>query len=364
MKASDFKEGLVVAPCVKTCVPPLIGLYGESGGGKTVTGLVALIGMTQAGVKVGGIDTENRRMGMAADVAAKLAAARYGAAPEIVVVNLEPPFHPLRYVAAMELLLEQGCGAIIIDSMSHAWGGEGGYLDLKEEEIERMTQGDPRRRDKVAMAAAAHLKPFTHAKLIRAVLQIKVPTVLCFRSKDKVRMGKDESGRMQISVDQHASPIQESGLSYDMLLSGEVFQGQGGQGGFCEWIGPNRKHTHPELLKLLPASGVQFSFEHGEGIAAWIGAKTAPSAPRPAAASPAAAKPGAFKAPETVRAKWVLALTKAGGGSTSYALEYAIGEGILTDTQALEDWPIEKIPTTPEAAAAILNEIKARAGVV
>ena len=363
MKASDFRAGLAIVPCVKTCVPPLIGLYGESGGGKTVTGLVALIGMTGAAAKIGGIDTENCRMGMAADVAAKMAAAKYGTAPEIVVVNLEPPFNPLRYVAALDLLLEQGCKAIIVDSMSHAWGGEGGYLDMKEDEIERMTQGDPRRREKVAMAAAARLKPFTHAKLIRAVLQIKVPTVLCFRSKDKVRMGKDDQGKMQISIDQHSSPIQESGLSYDMLLSGEVFQGENGQGGFCEWIGPNRKHTHPELLKLLPPQGKQFGFEHAEAVAAWIGAKAAPS--RPAASAPAQpAQAQQFRDPATVRARWVAALTKAGGGSTSYALEYAIEQGILTDTQAVEDWPLERIPTTADAAAVILNEIKARAGVV
>lgn len=294
---AEFQKTMTVSPCVKTAVPQLIGFYGNSGGGKTVTALICLVGMVGPRSKIGVVDTENRRAGVAADIVKAMAQEHFKTTPEIVVVNLEPPFNPLRYVAALEVLKGQGCVGFVVDSMSHAWQGEGGYLDLKEAELDRMAGQDWKRREQCAMAAAAHVKPATHGVLVRSILQLKVPTVLCFRSKEKAHLTK-EAGKTKIEVDPYGTPIQEAGMIYEMLISGEV-SARDGIGGFCSFRGEGRKTTHPAILRLLPAEGEQFGFGHGKALADWCGepgarpsaAVTVPSAaqaPTPVPTSPPA----------------------------------------------------------------------------
>jgi hypothetical protein len=277
---AEFRKTMTVVPCTKTSVPQLIGFYGASNGGKTVTALICLVGMVGPKAKLGIVDTENRRAGIAKDIVQKMAQEHYGAAPEIVCVNLDPPFHPLRYVAALQELREKDCAAFLVDSMSHAWQGEGGYLDLKEAELDRMAGQDWKRREQCAMAAAAHVKPATHSVLVRSILQLKVPTVLCFRSKEKAHLSK-EGGKTKIEVDPYGTPIQEAGMIYEMLISGEV-SARDGIGGYCSWRGEGRKTTHPAILALLPPEGQQFGFGHGRALADWCGEPGA----RPAAAVP------------------------------------------------------------------------------
>lgn len=298
MSAQDqikqFAQSLVPVACVKSNVPELIGFYGDSGGGKTVTALICLVGMSGPAAKIGVVDTENRRAGMAADIVQAMCREHYKAVPEIVCVNLEAPFHPLKYVAAIQVLAAAKCQAFLVDSMSHAWNGNGGYLDLKEEVLDRMAGTDWKRREKCALAAAAQVKPQTHAKLVDAILHLNAPTVLCFRSKEKTTIGKNQQGQTVIETDPYGTPIQEPGMIYEMLVSGEV-SARDGIGGYCSFRGIGRKTTHPAILKLLPAEGEQFGFGHGEALAAWARqpeAQAKPAKPPEAAVSAPAQAPG------------------------------------------------------------------------
>lgn len=281
---SIFAKEMTIEQSSRSQILMLIGLFGLSGGGKTVTAIVAAIGLTSPDAKIGIVDTEQRRSGMAGDVALKMAKERYGRAPELVSIYLDPPFHPLKYVAAFRKLQEAGCKAIIADSMTHSWSGEGGYLDLKEEALQQMAGDDWKKREKCAMAAAARVKPATHAKLVDAVLHAKVPVILCFRGKEKTTIGKNEEGRTAPKRDEFATPIHEEGLIFEMLISGECGFGPDGQGGFCRFVGPGCKYTHPDLRNILPRPDEQFGFAHAEAIAKWCANPVAPTtatAPKP-----------------------------------------------------------------------------------
>lgn len=331
---ADFQKYLSIVPCVKTSVPQLIGFYGNSGGGKTVTALVCLIGMVGPKVKIGVTDTENRRAGVAADVVKAMCLEHYREAPEIAVVNLEPPFHPLKYVAALEALRKAGCGAYLVDSMSHAWNGTGGYLDLKEEALDRMAGNDWQKREKCAMAAAAQTKPHTHAKLVNAILQIKAPTVLCFRSKDKTTISRD-GGKTKIETDSFGTPIQEATMIYEMLVSGEV-SARDGIGGYCSFRGDGpKKTTHPAILKLLPQDGEQFGFGHGKALADWC------SAPGSSQVAPQSA-PAPSQAPQAP-----LPLS-------SPAQE---AKAATAPAQATAPAPVASQPIDPAAQKALINEL-------
>jgi hypothetical protein len=169
----------------------------------------------------------------------------------------------------MHKLQEAGCKAILADSLTHAWSGEGGYLEIKEAALEKMAGENWDKRQKCAMAAAARTKPQTHGKLVDTILHLKVPVILCFRGKEKTRMEKNNENKMEIQRDPFATPIQEEGLIYEMLISGECRPNEEGIGGYCRFTGPGTKHTHPQLLALLPKPNEQFGFQHAEAIAKW-----------------------------------------------------------------------------------------------
>ncbi len=266
---SEFANQMTIEQSSRSQVLMLMGFFGYSAGGKTVTALIAATGLVGPDSKIGILDTEQKRSGLAVDVVKQMAKDRYGKSPEFVVIYLDPPFNPLKYVAGMRKLQEAGCSAIVADSLSHAWHGDGGYLDLVEEALTKMAGEDWKKREACAMAARARVKPQTHSKMVDTLLHMKIPVILCFRGKEKTHVEKNQNNRTEIKTDTFATPIQEARLIYEMLISGECRPNEEGIGGYCRFTGEGCKHTHPQLLALLPKPGEQFGFQHAEAIAAW-----------------------------------------------------------------------------------------------
>jgi hypothetical protein len=93
-----------------------VALAGISGSGKTMSALLMARGM---GKKIAVIDTENG------------SASLYSDKFDFDVVVLEPPFTTEKYVSAIEAAERANYDVIIVDSFSHAWGGEGGVTEKK-----------------------------------------------------------------------------------------------------------------------------------------------------------------------------------------------------------------------------------------
>jgi hypothetical protein len=92
---SDFANQMTIEQSSKSQVLMLMGFFGYSSGGKTVTSLIAATGLVGPEAKIGIVDTEQKRSGLAVDVVRQMAIQRYGKSPEFVVIYLEPPFNPL-----------------------------------------------------------------------------------------------------------------------------------------------------------------------------------------------------------------------------------------------------------------------------
>lgn len=349
---SQFANEMVIEQSSRSQVLMLMGFFGYSAGGKTVTSLIAATGLVGPDAKIGIIDTEQKRSGLAVDVVKQMAMQRYGKSPEFVVIYLDPPFHPLKYVAGLRKLQEAGCKAITVDSLSHSWHGDGGYLDLKEQALEKMAGDDWKKREACAMAAAARTKPHTHAKLVDALLHLKVPVILCFRGKEKTHIGKDDRNRTEIKKDDFATPIHEEGLIYEMLISGECRPNEEGIGGYCRFTGPGTKHTHPQLLALLPKPGEQFGFQHAEQIAAWC--KSPSSSPTPKQSAPNSGKTPMLTELRTLTAsihKWD-GKRETWENAKGLLENWLISETILGDSEHLSD-------LSPERLLEVLSETRA-----
>lgn len=245
-------------PAVRQSVKLLIGLLGASGGGKTESALKLGRGIVGPNGKLALADTENGRGELC-----------YDRVPGgYLYLPMNPPFHPLSYCEVIDAAEKAGIDCLCIDSATHEWTGEGGYLDLKEEALERMAGQDWKKREKCAMAAAGQVKPKTHAKFYARVCRSSMTIILCFRGKQKVQMGKGTDGKTTIEKDDHMSAIQDSELIFEMLIAGEVFAVETNGvpvGGYFRTV----KYSHPSIPPLLPKAGEQVSVSHGEAISKW-----------------------------------------------------------------------------------------------
>jgi len=198
-------------PGARTNVGLLIGLSGASGSGKTYTGMRLAKGI--AGDRpFAVIDTEAGRANHYADQF------RFDHG------DLTPPFHPDRYTDAIVAADKAGYPAIVVDSASHEWAGDGGILDMQEAELERLAHDDYKRRE--AMKMVSWIKPkMAHKKMVQRLLQVRAHLILCFRAEPKIEMVKGADGKMEIREKQSLTgihgwiPICEKNLPYELTVS-------------------------------------------------------------------------------------------------------------------------------------------------
>jgi hypothetical protein len=166
------------------------------------------------------IDTENGRASMYADYFA------------FDVVELSAPFTPDRYLAAIVAAEKSGYGVILVDSMSHEWAGDGGILDMQEEELDRMAGDNWQKREAVKMASWVKPK-MAHKSMMAQLLQLKAHVILCFRAEEKIEMAK-ENGKTVVRPKSSLTgldgwiPITEKNLPYELTASFLLMAGQPG----------------------------------------------------------------------------------------------------------------------------------------
>jgi len=94
-----------------------VAITGPSGAGKTFSALTLATGL---GKKIAVIDTENDSASLYSD--------RF----EFDTLVISPPYTVQKYLEAISAATEEGYEVLIIDSITHAWAGEGGLLSKKE----------------------------------------------------------------------------------------------------------------------------------------------------------------------------------------------------------------------------------------
>ena len=193
-------------PAVRENVGLLIGLIGASGSGKTYTALRLATGI--AGDKPFAlIDTEAGR------------AKHYADQFRFDHGDLKAPFSPHAYAEAIKTADDAGYPVVVVDSMSHEWAGDGGILDMQEEEFQRNGARE-------SAKLASWIKPkMAHKQMVQQLLQVRAHLILCFRSEPKVDMVRGEDGKMKIvpkispvGLDGWI-PVCEKNLPYELTAS-------------------------------------------------------------------------------------------------------------------------------------------------
>lgn len=168
-----------------------LALCGPSGSGKTYSALKIAKGM---GGKIALLDTENGSGQLYCDIA------DYDAA------EIAPPFTVEKYIGAIKGAESAGYDILIIDSLTHAWAGQGGLL----EEV------DKRKSSANSFSAWRHVTPM-HNTLVDTILQSKMHIIVTMRSKTAYEIEKDERGKA-VPVKKGMAPIQRDGLEYEFTV--------------------------------------------------------------------------------------------------------------------------------------------------
>ena len=242
------------SPAKRESVGLLIMLAGPSGGGKTYSALELATGIC-GDRPFAVIDTEARR------------ALHYADKFRFDHGDLRPPFSPQAYIEAIKVADERGYPAIVVDSMSHEWSGEGGVLDMQEAELDRMAGDNWQKREAVKMAA--WIKPKTsHKEMVQKFLQTRAHLIFCLRAEEKVKMVKDQNGKVQI-VHQGFQPICDKGFPFEATVSFLLLPENPGVG---QLIKLQEQH------RVIFPAGAKIDCAAGRRIAEWASG-SAPAAP-------------------------------------------------------------------------------------
>lgn len=162
---------------VRGPTPMLFGLIGPSGSGKTFSALRLSAGIQRVcGGETFVIDTESGRAKHYADMF------RFRHVP------FNAPFSPDDYVLAIDHCVKKGAKTVIIDSMSHEHSGQGGVLEWHSAEVERLMASWRCNEEKANIPAWGKPKA-ARRRLINFLTQANVNFILCFRARDKIKIG-------------------------------------------------------------------------------------------------------------------------------------------------------------------------------
>jgi hypothetical protein len=183
---------------LKTDARLRLALMGPSGAGKTLTALHLAQDLDAGPIAL--IDTERG------------SASKYADQFDFDVLELDS-FHPEHYIDAIHAADQGDYGVLIIDSLSHAWAGKGGALELVDEAARKMKSSN-------TFAAWRDVTPLHH-RLLDAILGTDLHVITTLRSKMENIQDRDEKGRTLIrKVGLQA--IQREGVEYEFDVVGEM----------------------------------------------------------------------------------------------------------------------------------------------
>lgn len=238
-------------PAKRSEAKPLIGLYSESGCGKTYSALHLARGFAGAG-RIGMIETEAGRGEAYADVLP----GGYDVLP------IRGEFSPKTYGEAITAAESAGLSALIIDSASHEWEGAGGVLSMAAANQAAGKKGP----------LVWQIPKMDHQRLFTSrLLATPIPLVIiCMRAKYPMREIKTASGAKEWARSEELDPKQADDILFEMFVHGWIDRDHKFHG---------TKYTLPELRTILK-DGEPLSTESGTRLAAWAkgGAATATAA--------------------------------------------------------------------------------------
>lgn len=176
-----------------------LAFIGPSGSGKTYSSLLIARGLVGEQGRIALIDTEHG------------SASKYADLFEFDSLNLDQ-HSPAKYREAIQSAAKAGYDVLIIDSLSHAWTGRGGALEMKDEAARRNREN--------SFAAWRDITP-EHNKLIDAIIGAELHVIATMRSKTEWVLEENERGK-KVPKKIGMAPVQRDGMEYEFDVVGDL----------------------------------------------------------------------------------------------------------------------------------------------
>jgi hypothetical protein len=174
-----------------------LGIAAPSGAGKTYSALLLAFGI---GGKVGVIDTEHGSADLYADLG------------DYDIIAIEAPYTVPKYLEAIKAFESAGYTTIIIDSLTHAWAGDGGLLD-KQGKIADSGKAN-------GFAAWRTITP-EHNALVESMLKSPCHIIATMRSKQEYVLETNDRGK-QTPKKIGLAPVQRDGMEYEFTIMFDI----------------------------------------------------------------------------------------------------------------------------------------------
>jgi hypothetical protein len=186
-------------PATKQQARARVAFSGASGSGKTFWALT-WASILAEGKPIAVIDTERGSASLYADQFT------------FDVLEMRPPYHPDRLVEALNSASAAGYGAIVVDSLTHFWSGQGGVLEIVDQASARF---------KGNSHAAWQVGTPIQQRMIDALLGFDGHLVATMRAKTEWVMEPDERGKVtprKIGL----APQQRSDIEFEFTMMLEI----------------------------------------------------------------------------------------------------------------------------------------------
>jgi ABC-type oligopeptide transport system ATPase subunit len=177
-----------------------LALVGPSGSGKTYSAMAIARGLNPNG-RIAVIDTERG------------SASKYADLFNFDVLEMAS-FSPANYVDAMKAAENAGYDIIIIDSLTHAWSGKGGALEMVDAAVARSKSAN-------SFGAWREVTP-AHNAMVEAIVSSPCHVIATMRSKTEYIVEPDPRTGRNVPRKIGMAPIQRDGLEYEFDVVGDI----------------------------------------------------------------------------------------------------------------------------------------------
>ena len=190
-------HNLPFTKAIRSQIKLRLAIIGPSGSGKTYSSLLLASAL---GKKIALIDSERN------------SASKYADLFKFSVLELED-FHPDNFIEAIRSAEEQKFDLLIIDSLSPAWNGHNGALELVDKAAARLKTTN-------SFAAWREVTPL-HNRMIDAILRSDLHIIVTMRTKTEYSLEKTDNGKSTVRR-VGMQPIQRDGLEYEFDIVGDM----------------------------------------------------------------------------------------------------------------------------------------------
>ncbi len=185
---------------IKTESKIRMALAGPSGSGKAYTALTLATALANGG-KVAVVDTERG------------SASKYSDLFDFDVMELSN-YHPDKFVQGIHEAEDAGYAVLVIDSLTHAWSGPGGMLEIVDAIAKRSKSGN-------TCMAWGEATPIQN-RLIDGITRAKIHIIATMRSKTEYVLEKDDRTGKTSPRKVGMAPQQRDNFEYEFDIFGEM----------------------------------------------------------------------------------------------------------------------------------------------